>query len=133
MYLVLKRMATALPLLLHRFPLFKCIPTHGGTTLTFLPDKVTKRIANFSQFAAEHHTSFDELHAAYSAAGAAGRAAAASRMPPSLVTACEGPELIASRDVFKVKLQPVGYSAAPASEQVSGQHRQLPLVPMLHG
>uniref|UniRef100_A0A7S0RFW1 Protein kinase domain-containing protein n=1 Tax=Chlamydomonas leiostraca TaxID=1034604 RepID=A0A7S0RFW1_9CHLO len=115
-YLVLHRMAASLPELLHRFPLFKPLSTHSHTTLIFTPGQVTKHIACFGQFAAEHHTSFKELQAAYSAAETAGRAAAASSRPPWLASACDGPKLNASKDMYKVGLQPVGYRAAPTNE-----------------
>ena len=113
-------MATSLPQCFYRFPLFKPISTHSNTTLTFFPDKVTKRIACFSEFAVEHHTSFEELQAAYRAAETAGRAAATSGMPPWLARACDGLKFNANKDMYEVGLWPVGYRAVPTNERVSG-------------
>lgn len=117
-YRLLYAMSASLPPPLSRFPLFADIATHDSTTVSFHVDMVVKHIRNFSSFSKQHHTSFAEIQQAYKVAEEAGAAATGSGKAPWLVYACDKP-VLTRNETFKVALRPVGYRAAPITENVS--------------
>ncbi len=80
MYCLLSRVATMVPLLSRRRPLFVPTTTRAGTTVEFQGNNtVLKQIEGFGAFAEENCTSFQEVKEAYAAAAEA--AADAARQP----------------------------------------------------
>ena len=113
-------MATMVPQLIGRLPLFVPITTRPGTTVEFQSNnKVLKKIEDFATFAEKNCTSFKEVEEAYAAAAAAASQAARQQIPPWLVSATSGPK-VSSSGTYQVQAGPLGYCAQPTDEQVGG-------------
>lgn len=100
-------------------PLFVPIITRDGTTVEFQGNTVLKQIKDFEAFAKENCTSLQEVQEAYTAAAEAAAEAARLQMPPWLVSAIAGPTVPRS-GTYQVQAGPIGYTAEPVDEQVSG-------------
>ena len=116
LYVLLVRMAAAMPPRAGRYPIFHTIKRGDGVTVEIMSNRVIKRIPGFDDFCEQHQTTAEALHAAYKAADEEAIQARAEQRCPAL--ACALQPLAVKWGTYLAVTGPLGYCCTPSTEQV---------------
>jgi hypothetical protein len=116
LYVLLVKMAAAVPSRPGRHPAFHKIQRNNNTIVEIMSNHVVKHIPEFADFLQRHKTSFDSIQAAYEAAKEEFVEALTSQRNPVLIRAIE--PLSVKKGKYKAVTGPLGYKSSPAHEQV---------------